>query len=220
MGAKRENEIAVSIPLEDIDRIEIYKNKLIKNKKTYNRMYLSTIISETGADYAINGTLYNMKNGKPVCPLRADGVTLYSGPYKYRGYGWNTPQDFHMDLIPNNEFLNYIACSEILHAGQVNKRPIYNVAQGGKRGRTAIGTKVINGKPRICLYASKDGTSAKKTPEQLAQLLKSYGWRDAVMLDCGGSSQAYFDHEKRQVFTYRRVPHVILVYLKKGAKKK
>lgn len=218
MGARKESEIAVSIPLEDIDRIEIYNNKLIKRKKSYNRMLMSTIISETGADYAINGTLYNMKNGKPVCPLRADGTSMYEGPYKYRGYVWDDPSNFHMDLVPNNSFMNYIACSEILRGGEVNKRPIYNVAQGGRRGRTAIGTKVIDGKTRICLYASKDGTRARKTPEQLASLLKSYGWRDAIMLDCGGSSQAYFDNEKRQVYSMRRVPHVILIYLKKGRK--
>lgn len=218
MGARKESEIAVSIPLEDIDRIEIYNNKLIKCKKSYYRMLMSTIIAETGADYAINGTLYNMKNGKPVCPLRADGTSMYEGPYKYRGYVWDEPSDFHMDLVPNNGVMNYIACSEILRGGEVNKRPIYNVAQGGKRGRTAIGTKVIDGKTRICLYASKDGTRANKTPEQLASLLKSYGWRDAIMLDCGGSSQAYFDNEKRQVYSMRRVPHVILIYLKKGKK--
>lgn len=218
MGARKESEIAVSIPLEDIDRIEIYNNKLIKSKKSYNRMLMSTIIAETGADYAINGTLYNMRNGKPVCPLRVDGTSMYEGPYKYRGYVWDDPSNFHMDLVPNNGFMNYIACSEILRGGEVNKRPIYNVAQGGGRGRTAIGTKVIDGKTRLCLYASKDGTRARKTPEQLASLLKSYGWRDAVMLDCGGSSQAYFDREKRQVYSMRRVPHVILIYLKKGRK--
>lgn len=218
MGARKETEIAVSIPLEDIDRIEIYNNKLIRRKKSYNRMMMSTIISETGADYAINGTLYNMKNGKPVCPLRADGTSMYEGPYKYRGYVWDDPSNFHMDLVPNNSFMNYIACSEILRGGEVNKRPIYNVAQGGRRGRTAIGTKVIDSKTRICLYASRDGTIARKTPEQLASLLKSYGWRDAIMLDCGGSSQAYFDNEKRQVYSMRRVPHVILIYLKKGRK--
>ena len=219
MGARKETEIAVSIPIENIDRIEIYNNKLVKNKKTYNRMMLSTIIAETGADYAINGTLYNMRNGKPVCPLRSNGNNQYEGPFKYRGYVWDDPNNFHMDLVPNNSFMNYIACSEILRGGEVNKRPIYNVAQGSKRGRTAIGTKVIDGKTRICLYASKDGTRARKTPEQLASLLKAYGWRDAIMLDCGGSSQAYFDNEKRQVYSPRRVPHVILIYLKKGVKK-
>lgn len=219
MAARKENEIAVSIPLENIEKIEIYNNKCEKYGKSWNRLLLSTVIAETGADYAINGTLYNMKNGKPVCPLHADGVSQYEGPYKYRGYVWDDPSNFHMDLVPNNSFMNYIACSEILRGGEVNKRPIYNVAQGGKRGRTAIGTKVVDGKTRVCLYASKDGTSAKKTPEQLAQLLKSYGWQDAIMLDSGGSSQAYFDKEKRQVYASRRVPHVILIYLKKGEKK-
>lgn len=40
--------------------------------------------------------------------------------------------------------------------------------------------------------------------------------KDAVMMDCGGSSQAYFDHERRQVSSCRKVPHVILIYMKKG----
>ena len=69
MDARNENEIAVSIPLEDVEKIEIYLNK--------SRKALSTIISETGAAYAINGTLYKMSNGKPVCPLKSNGVTLY-----------------------------------------------------------------------------------------------------------------------------------------------
>lgn len=219
MGAKRENEIAVSIPLEDIDRIEIYENKLIKSKKTYNRMMLSTIIAETGADYAINGTLYNMRNGKPVCPLKSNGTVLYQGEYRYRGYAWDGPMNFHLDLVPQNDYANYIACSNILKDAVPIKNPIYNVAQGGKTGRTAIGIKYRNGKCCLCLYASKKGTRAARTPENLAKLLASYGWDSAVMLDCGRSSQAYFDNEKRQVYAARRVPHVLLVYLKKGAKK-
>ena len=100
--------------------------------------------------------------------------------------------------------------------GKPVKKPVYNIAQGGKRGRTAIGTKIVNGQRRICLYASKDGSSAKRTPEQLAQLLSGYGWKDAVMLDGGGSSQAYFYNERRQVKSNRKVPHVILIYMKKG----
>lgn len=220
MGARKETEIAVSIPLEDIDRIEIYNNKLIKSKKTYNRKTISTIISATGADYAINGTLYDMKNGRPVCPLKYDGKVLFDGKYSYRGYAWDNfdVNSFHLSVVPTEWYDNYIACSNIVLNGKALSKPIYNNAQGGKRGRTAIGTKLVNGQRRLCLYASKDGSRAKKTPEQLATLLQSYGWQDAVMLDCGGSSQAYFDNEKRQVFSYRRVPHVILIYLKKGRK--
>lgn len=210
MAARNENEIAVSIPLEDVEKIQIYLNK--------SRKALSAIISETGAAYAINGTLYNMRNGKPVCPLESDGVTLHHGRYTYRGYLWDNlyPASFHFDLVPNEAWSNFIACSHIVMDGKPVKSPVYNIAQGGKRGRTAIGTKIVNGQRRICLYASKDGTSARRTPEQLAQLLAGYGWKDAVMLDCGGSSQAYFDHEHRQVNSYRKVPHVILIYMKKG----
>lgn len=210
MEARNENEIAVSIPLEDIEKIEIYLNK--------SRKALSTIISETGAAYAINGTLYKMSSGKPVCPLKSNGVTLYHGRYAYRGYVWENfyPQSFHFDLVPNETWSNYIACSHIVMYGKPVEKPVYNIAQGGKRGRTAIGTKIINGKRSICLYASKDGSSAKRTPEQLAQLLSGYGWKDAVMLDGGGSSQAYFYNERRQVKSNRKVPHVILIYMKKG----
>ena len=210
MAAKNENEIAVSIPLEDVEKIEIYLNK--------SRKALSTIISETGAAYAINGTLYKMSNGKPVCPLKSNGVTLYQGRYTYRGYVWENfyPQSFHFGLVPNETWSNYIACTHIVMDGKPVKKPVYNIAQGGKRGRTAIGTKIVNGQRRICLYASKDKTSAQRTPEQLAQLLADYGWNDAVMLDGGTSSQAYFDHERRQVNSHRKVPHVILIYMKKG----
>ena len=210
MAARNENEIAVSIPLEDVEMIEIYLNK--------SRKALSTIISETGAAYAINGTLYNMQTGNPVCPLKRGGVTLYHGRYTYRGYVWDKyyPESFHFDLVPNEAWSNYIACTHIVMDGKPVKKPVYNIAQGGKRGRTAIGTKIVNGQRRICLYASKDKTSAKRTPEQLAQLLVDYGWKDAVMLDGGGSSQAYFDHENRQVKSNRKIPHVILIYMKKG----
>ena len=210
MAVKNENEIAVSIPLEDVEKIQIYLNRSLKS--------LSALIRESGADYAINGTLYNMRNQKPVCPLKSAGVTLYHGKYTYRGYVWDNydPMSFKFDLVPNESWSNYIACSHIVMDGKPVKKPVYNIAQCGKRGRTAIGTKIVNGQRRICLYASKDGSSAKRTPEQLAQLLAGYGWKDAVMLDGGGSSQAYFDHEHRQVKSNRKVPHVILIYMKKG----
>ena len=47
MAARNENEIAVSIPLEDVEKIQIYLNK--------SRKALSAIISETSAAYAIRG---------------------------------------------------------------------------------------------------------------------------------------------------------------------
>lgn len=212
MGARIQNEIAVSIPFDDIDRIEIYQN--VRNKQ----LQLATIMRKTGADYAINGTLYNMRNGNPVCPLKYDGEVLFQSEYSYRGYAWDNfdTNSFHLDIVPTDIWSNYIACSNIVMNGKELSKPIYNVAQGLKRGRTAIGTKLVDGQRRLCLYASKDGSSAKKTPEQLATLLCNYGWQDAVMLDCGGSSQGYFKKENRQVYSSRRAAHYILIYLKKG----
>ena len=218
MWARNQNDIAVSIPLDDVERIEIYQNAW--NKKTSKRLSLATIMHRTGADYAINGTLYNMRNGEPVCPLKYDGTVFYRGKFIYRGYVWDNfnPNSFHLDTVPTDRWGNYIACSNIVRDGKALSNPIYNIAQGSKRGRTAIGTKLVNGQRRLCLYASKDGSQAKKTPEQLATLLQSYGWQDAVMLDCGGSSQGYFKKERRQVYSSRRTAHYILIYLKKGRK--
>ena len=51
MGARIQNEIAVSIPFDDIDRIEIYQN--IWNKRTKKSLPLSTIMRKTGADYSL-----------------------------------------------------------------------------------------------------------------------------------------------------------------------
>lgn len=211
MAAKKENEIAVSIPFEQIDKIEIYLNKYP------NRKSLASIMTTTGADYAINGTLYNMKTGKAVCPLKKDGTVLCGSKYKYRGYSWENVdvETFALDVVPTEDWSNYIACSNIVKDGVALAKPIYNAAQGSYRARSAIGTKTVNGKRRICLYACTEAKGIRKTPEQLAKLLQEYGWDDAIMLDCGGSSQAYFRKEKRQVFSSRQVAHYILVYLKK-----
>jgi len=212
---QNEKEIAVSIPIENIEKILIVKNN--KYYKNGSRRSLQALMNAYGADYAINGTLYNMNTMKAVCPMKYSGVIEYAGPYKYRGYAWDDV-NFHLDIVPNNDFHSYIACSNILKDGKVIEKMIYNAAQGGRRGRAAIGTKTVNGKKRICLYASRDGSTARRTPEKLAELLKSYGWDDAVMLDCGGSSQACFKNEKRLVYSSRKVAHVILVFLKKGKK--
>lgn len=208
MAVRKQNEIAVSIPFDKIKRIQIYENPKGKS--------LATIMKETGADYAINGTLYNMRTRNAVCPLRIDGVTKFAGPYKYFGYAWNSdiPMSFRTILVPDYDWDNWIACSRILRNGNVIENMIYNSAMGGSRGRTAIGIKFVNGERRLCFYVSADKKGYQKTPQKLAQLLERYGWDDAIMLDGGGSSQGYFKKEQRQVYSSRRVAHYILVYMK------
>ena len=98
--------------------------------------------------------------------------------------------------------------------GKEIDKPIYTAAQGGRRGRTVIGTKIINGEKRLCFYVTKDGSIYASKPEKLAKLLVKSGWKDAVMLDSGGSSQYYSKPDNRRVYTPRINGHYILVYLK------
>lgn len=208
MAVKKQNEIAVSIPFDKIKRIQIYENTKGKS--------LATIMRETGADYAINGTLYNMRTRNAVCPLRVDGITKFAGPYHYWGYAWNTdaPASLRTIVVPAYDWDNWIACSMILKGGNIVENMIYNPAMGGSRGRTAIGIKFVDGERRLCFYVSSDKSGYRRTPKKLASILQKYGWDNAIMLDGGGSSQGYFKKERRQVFSSRRVAHYILVYMK------
>lgn len=208
MAIKKQNEIAVSIPFDKIKRIQIYENPKGKS--------LATIMRETGADYAINGTLYNMRTRNAVCPLRVDGITKFAGPYHYWGYAWNTdaPASLRTIVVPAYDWDNWIACSMILKGGNIVKNMIYNPDMGGSRGRTAIGIKFVDGERRLCFYVSSDKSGYRRTPQKLASILQKYGWDNAIMLDGGGSSQGYFKKERRQVFSSRRVAHYILVYMK------
>ena len=160
------------IPLADIERIQVYINKGAKT--------LAQIKAETGADYLINGGLYQGTNA--VCHLKADGVVYAKDRYTYWGYAWNDT-DITMTVIPDADSRNYICCTELIRSGAAQNL-IYTTEQGGKRGRTAMGLSGQN----LCLYASSDGTDAK-TPEALQAELVSLGWDSAIMLDGGGSSQ-------------------------------
>lgn len=191
---------AVTIPLEDIDRIQIYINAARKS--------LSAIRAETGADYLLNGTLYGMTSFRPLCHLRADGVTLCSPDYSVAGYAWQTGPDISMDTLPDESQRNYIACTPLIVSGKAVDKLTYDSGQGGKRGRSAIGIK----DGRLALYCTRDGGSMARTPEQLRGDLAAAGWDSAVMLDGGGSSQCYFAGQT--VSSSRAVHDLILVYLK------
>ena len=191
---------AVTIPLGDIKQIQLYINTARKS--------LPTIRAETGADYIINGTLYNMSTFRPNCHLRADGVTLCSPDYNVAGYAWQTGPDIFMDTLPDESQRNYIACTPLIVSGKAVDKLTYDPGQGGKRGRSAIGIK----DGRLALYCTRDGGSMARTPEQLRDDLAAAGWDSAVMLDGGGSSQC--DFAGQTVTSSRAVHDLILVYLK------
>ena len=204
------NLCTATIPLSNIERIQIYINN-------GRRQTVADIKKATGADYVLNGTLYNMTTGEAVCHLKADGKLYCSPAYAVYGYAWNAPGDFGLTLLPNVPLSgdigkrNYIACSNLITGGKPVEEPCKDPSRRGKRGRTAIGIKG----GCLALYCTKDGTAAARTPEKLRDDLYAAGWNSAIMLDGGGSSQCDFLGNK--VKSSRKVAHLILVYLKKNA---
>ena len=190
------SKYVASIPLGDIERVQIYINKSVKT--------LAEIKAETGADYLINGGLY--QGPKAVCHLRADGRTYAKDPYTYWGYAWDTGPDITLRSVPAAERRNYICCVCLLRGGKAETL-IYNRDVGGSRPRTAIGLK----DGALCLYCTDSG----RTPEELQAELLALGWESAVMLDGGGSSQC--DLAGKRIVSSRKVHNLILVYKRKRA---
>ena len=190
------SEYIASIPLGDIERIQIYVNKSAKT--------LAEIKAETGADYLINGGLYEGKQA--VCHLRADGRTYAKDPYTYWGYAWDTGPDITLRSVPAAERRNYLCCVCLLRGGRAETL-IYNRDVGGSRPRTAIGLK----DGALCLYCTDSG----RTPMELQAELLTLGWESAVMLDGGGSSQC--DLAGKRIVSNRKVHNLILVYTRKRA---
>ena len=191
----------VFVPLEKVERIQIYINS--------KRKSLTQIMRETGADYGLNGTLYNMQSLAVNCHLRADGKVLANPAYTVAGYAWDQGPDICMDMLPNSA-RNYIACTPVIVSGRALAKLTYDPGQGGKRGRSAMGIKGGS----LALYCSRDGSGDVRTPEALRNDLAREGWESAIMLDGGASSQC--DFQGSRIASSRRVQHYILVCLKRG----
>lgn len=188
------------INLSNINKIEIYVTKCTKT--------LAQVKSETKADYIINAGMWN--SDLTPCPLlKVNGAMLSDAPWTAEGYGWNSPNDFGM-IVDYSRVSNFIAVTPLINNATTFSKLYYDTAQGGKRGRSAIGTKG----DKLCLYCSQDGTSDSKTPEVLRDYLYNRGWDSATMLDGGGSSQCDFDG-LRIKGDGRKCHNWILVYYKK-----
>ena len=189
----------------EIAKARIYINS---NKKT-----LAAIKSETGCDVVINGGIYNMSTFKPLCHLKADGKVHAADQYKYWGFGWNG-EDTKLQMVNDYAKLdNYICCSALLKDGKAETL-IRNDAMWGVRGRTAIGT-LADGK--VVIFCSKDGTVDAMTPEALQKHCLQRDWKNALMLDGGGSSQCITPEGK--ITSTRIVQNVLCFWLKKETTK-
>lgn len=195
------SKYTATIALDSIEKIQLYVTKCTKT--------LSQVKSETGADYILNGGLWN-PDLTPCVALKVDGKILskapsWSGIY---GFGWGEPSNFKY-TNDYKTYPNFISCTSIIANGETIKGFAYDSGQGGTRGRSAIGMKDNN----LCLYCAQDGTSDAQTPEKLQARLFEYGWDYAIMLDGGGSSMCDFDG-KILKGDGRKVHNWILVYLK------
>lgn len=185
-----------SIPLAAVRRVQIYLNS--------PRRTLAQIKKATGADYILNGTLYNMTTGAVNCHLKADGRVIAKPAYTVYGLGWDAGSDLRMEVLPSGR-RNYIACTPLILHGSPLKKLTYDPGQGGSRARSAMGLRG----DKLALYCSTHG----RTPEGLRDELAAAGWTEAVMLDGGGSAQCDFWGQK--ITGSRRVQHLILVYLER-----
>lgn len=191
----------VYIPLSGIDKLEI---RVTNCKKS-----MAQVKQETGADYILNGGMWN-SDGSPCPILKARGALLSKVPWGAYGYGWNTGADIRLESNWGL-FENFLSCTCLIGPWGPVGKPSYDAAQGGTRGRSAIGIKGGS----LCLYCSSDGSGDARTPEQLREELVSLGWDSAVMLDSGGSSQCDFNGSK--ITASRKVHNWICVYLKQAA---
>lgn len=166
---------AGTVPLSDLQFIKIYFNRKRLRSTTAN---LKKMLAEAGGDAICNGSIF-LRNQTPACHLKADGKVYKTPNYRAWAISWDTPADFGVKTVPNGD-RNYMECVHLIIGGK-KINPIHCGADMRYRApRTAIGIK--NG--RFAYYVSK----ARRTPEQLRDLLAASGWDDAIMMDGGGST--------------------------------
>ena len=194
------SKIITYVPLSSVERIEL--------RVTNCRKTLSQVKAETKAHYVLNGGMWN-PDGTP-CPLLKVGGAMLSGtPWRPMGYARDKGPDIRMTSEYGGA-ANFIAVTALVTSGKPVDKPSYGSAQGGKRGRSAIGLRGGS----LALYCSGDGTGDAATPETLRDELAGLGWASAVMLDGGGSSQCDFGGER--ITASRKVHNWICVYLKQA----
>jgi N-acetylmuramoyl-L-alanine amidase len=194
------SKLITYVPLSSVERIEL--------RVTNCRKTLSQVKAETKAHYVLNGGMWNPDGS--ACPLLKVGGVMRSGtPWRAVGYAWDKGPDIRM-TSEHEGADNFIAVTAIIASGKPVDKPSYGSAQGGKRGRSAIGLRGGS----LALYCSGDGTGDAATPETLRDELAGLGWSSAVMLDGGGSSQCDFGGER--ITASRKVHNWICVYLKQA----
>nr|DAP74330.1 MAG TPA: peptidase [Caudoviricetes sp.] len=194
---------AGTVPLSDLQFIKIYFNRKRLRSTTAN---LKKMLAEAGGDAICNGSIF-LRDQTPACHLKADGKVYKAPNYRAWGISWDTPADFGVKTVPNGD-ANYMECVHLIIGGK-KINPIHCGADMRYRApRTAIGAK--NG--RFAYYVSK----ARRSPEQLRNLLAASGWDNAIMMD-GGGSTCFMDSTGKGITGDGRVIPFFLVWKYKSS---
>ena len=188
------------IPLTSIKKIALVQTN---GKKT-----VSQVKSAQQCQYVLNCTLYDFTTFRPLCPCRIGGRTLATSKDGYWCYAFNDGPDFRLiHSTDMNKYQNVFSCSTMLKDSQ-NTIFTYTKAQGGIRGRSAVG---IDKDQNLVLFCSKDGTKDACSPEKLRDIMKNtLGCVSAIMLDSGGSSSCDFHGKK--ITSTRRVANYLCIW--------
>lgn len=187
------SKLIVDIPIQKIEAIEIHLGKFKDS--------LSQVAAKAKAKrpkckvYIINGGMWNRSDGTACPHLKVDGKQVSKDPIPYwyaYGFGWNTGPDlvFESSHIAMPEFKNFISCTCLIGPWGPVKEPGYDKkGQGGTHGRSGIGLKP----GYLRLMASQEYTGDARTPEGLRDDMAADGCTRFIMLDGGGSAQAWFE---------------------------
>ena len=117
------------VPLDQISRLEIVVTNCRKS--------LSEVKTSTGADYILNGGMWNTSDGSPCAGLKVGGKLLSKTPWgNVHGYGW-TGTDIHMTLDWKGN-ANYLAVSPIIKNGAKYPEKTYDDAQDGVDRKSVV----------------------------------------------------------------------------------
>lgn len=192
---------AGTIPLSKIEWVKIYFNTRKLRSTTNN---LKRMLAETGGDFIMNAAIF-LRNLKPCCHLKADGVVKYKPPYRAWGISWSSAEDFTVEQVPNSKG-NYMECVHAIIAGKKICPMNYGGDMKYKTHRTAVGTK----DGLFAYYVTQNNLS----PEQLRDVLFAAGWDNAIMMDGGGSTCFMDSSGKGFTGDGRVIPFFLVVKLK------
>ena len=124
------SKLITYIPLSSVERMEL---RITNCRKT-----LAQVKSETGADYVLNGGMWNPDGS--ACPLLKVGGVMRSGtPWRAMGYAWDKGPDIHM-TSEHEGADNFIAVTALISSGEPVDKPSYGSAQETKPRRRLCGT--------------------------------------------------------------------------------